>query len=588
MKNSFVPADFLIQWDESSGWRITSRSEVTEDGIEFLHLDFHSETPLEPPQAQIIWKIPMLDIQVRWTPLAGLEKNVPPEWSQPSAFSLAIGAPVMAFCNQRGENQLTYAVSDAMRTVKCGGGVNEEKNLLVCKVILFSEPESPISDYRVTLRLDWRNCFYVDSIRDVSDWYAGFSEYRPREVPAAAFEPFYSTWYSYHQNLFAAELEKECALAADAGLRGVIVDDGWQTDDNNRGYAFCGDWLVSQRRFPDMKKHVENIHKLGMKYLMWYGVSVMGFKSANYPRFADKCLYNIERNKTAILDPRFPEVRDFLIQKYETALKEWNLDGFKLDFIDIFKAEGVDPAIAQNYAGRDIKSIPMAVDRLLSDVITRLKAIKPDILIEFRQNYIGPAVRKYGNIFRAADCPADIAIHRVRMVDLRLFSGNTAVHSDMLEWNMASTAEVAARQLLNVIFSVPQISIRFAELPPEHRKRLSFWLNWLVEQREVLLQGRFMPYHPELNYPVISAVNGQKKVTAIYQANLVIDATRESKELWIINASAENSVVLDVSETPREAALWDTMGNAQKSPPLTKGLNKVTIPCSGLMKIVWK
>ena len=153
---------------------------------------------------------------------------------------------------------------------------------------------------------------------------------------------------------------------------------------------------------------------------------------------------------------------------------------------------------------------------------------------------------------------------------------------------MASTAEVAARQLLNVIFSVPQISIRFAELPPEHRKMLSFWLNWLVEQREVLLQGRFMPYHPELNYPVISAVNGQKKVTAIYQANLVIDATRKSKELWIINASAENSVVLDISESPRETALWDTMGNPQKSPTLTKGLNKVTIPCSGLMKIVWK
>ena len=179
-------------------------------------------------------------------------------------------------------------------------------------------------------------------------------------------------------------------------------------------------------------------------------------------------------------------------------------------------------AIAQNYAGRDIKSIPMAVDRLLSDVITRLKTIKPDILIEFRQNYIGPAVRKYGNIFRAADCPADIAVHRVRMVDLRLFSGNTAVHSDMLEWNMASTAEVAARQLLNVIFSVPQISIRFAELPPEHRKMLSFWLNWLVEQREVLLQGRFMPYHPELNYPVISAVNGQKTGRAVKICHLGI------------------------------------------------------------------
>ena len=152
---------------------------------------------------------------------------------------------------------------------------------------------------------------------------------------------------------------------------------------------------------------------------------------------------------------------------------------------------------------------------------------------------------------------------------------------------MASTAEVAARQLLNVIFSVPQISIRFAELPAEHKKMLSFWLDWAVNHRDVLLEGKFMPYHPELNYPVISASNEQKKVTAIYQANLVVEAASESKELWIINASAENQAVLEVSETPSQTELWDTMGNAQKAPELTKGLNKVTIPSSGLMKIVW-
>ena len=586
MKNSAVPTDFQIQWDESTKWQISSHREITPDNIEFLHLDFHAPEPLEPPRTQILWRIPMLDIQVRWTPLAGLSKNVPPEWSLPVTSNLATGAPVMTFCNLRGENKLTYAVSDALRTVQCGGGVNEENNLLTCKVILFSEPESPLTSYSVTLRLDWRNSFYADSIRDVSAWYASFAEYCPGGVPAAALEPFYSTWYSYHQNLFAPELEKECTLAADAGLRGVIVDDGWQTDDNNRGYAFCGDWQVSPRRFPDMKKHVENIHKLGMKYILWYGVSVMGFKSANYQRFAGKVLYNIERNKTAILDPRFPEVRDFLIRKYETALQEWDLDGFKLDFIDNFKTEGIDPAVAENYAGRDIKSIPMAVDRLLSDVIKRLKAIKPEILIEFRQNYIGPAIRKYGNIFRVADCPADIAVHRVRMVDLRLFSGNTAVHSDMLEWNMASTVEVAARQLLNVIFSVPQISIRFSALPESHRQMLNFWLDFAVKHRDVLLQGRFMPYHPELNYPVITAFDEQKKVIAVYQPDLVVNAAFEGKELFIINAAAESSVVLDLPVLPRQTLVYDAMGNQLAAPSLTKGLNKVAVPCSGLLKII--
>ena len=117
---------------------------------------------------------------------------------------------------------------------------------------------------------------------------------------------------------------------------------------------------------------------------------------------------------------------------------------------------------------------------------------------------------------------------------------------------------------------------------------LSFWLDFAVKHRDVLLEGKFMPYHPELNYPIISASNDQKKVTAIYQSNLVVDAARESKELWIINASAENQAVLDLPETPLKTELWDTMGTPIEPPILTKGLNRVCIPCSGLMKIVWK
>ena len=578
---------FQISCNDSGDWKISAETVTDSPGIELLQLEFSAVKALPPPETVICWKFPQLDVQARWTPLAGFSKNIPPEWMKAMESNLASGAPVMTFINAAGENQLTYSVSEAMRPVRCGGGVNEEKNLIVCKVTLFSEPESPLNEYQVSIRLDWRNIFYADVIRGVSGWFALFAEYLPGSVPEQAYRPFYSTWYSYHQNLFAEELEKECKLAAEAGFRGVIVDDGWQTDDNNRGYAFCGDWQVSERRFPDMKEHVKKIHALGMKYLLWYGVSVMGFNSKNYPHFAGKTLYDIRRNKTSILDPRFPEVREFLIETYEKALKEWDLDGFKLDFIDCFRFDGVDPAIAENYAGRDIKSLPLAVNKLLSDVITRLKEIKPDILIEFRQEYIGPAVRKYGNMFRAGDCPADIIANRTRIVDLRLFSGNTAVHSDMLEWNMDSPVEVAALQILNVIFSVPQISIRFADLPPEHRKMLQFWLEFIDTHRDILLKGRFMPYHPELNYPLITAENERGKIIAVYQNNLLINAASGAGILYVINASSQSNIVIELTEPPISAAVCDTMGNAAAVPVLTTGLNKVSVPRSGLLKITF-
>ena len=150
----------------------------------------------------------------------------------------------------------------------------------------------------------------------------------------------------------------------------------------------------------------------------------------------------------------------------------------KLDFIDGFKVWDEDPAVRDNYAGRDCKNIFDAVTLLLEEVSQRLRSIRPDIMIEFRQNYVGPAIRKYGNMFRAADCPADPLSNRIRTLKLRLTSGNTAVHSDMIEWAMDSSVENVAYQIQNIFFSVPQISMRLEELPPEHRRMLKFQLGF--------------------------------------------------------------------------------------------------------------
>ena len=573
----------LISAEE--GWKLETQTESPEPGTGLIKIRLTAEQAQTPPKTEIAWSVPQQDIQVRWTPVSGFQKSVPPDWGSGVSANLAESAPVVTFLNLNGQNRMTVAVEEAMRPVILSAGYSEEENTVVVKVTLFSQPESPLAEYETVIRLDLRSCFYAKSIGDVSDWFAAMEKYQPAAVPETAFDAIYSTWYSYHQNLFDHELEAECALAAQAGLNGVIVDDGWQTDDNNRGYAFCGDWEVTQKRFPDMKAHVAKIHALGMKYMLWYSVPFMGYESKNYSRFAGKFLFNIDGLKTSVLDPRFPEVREFLINTYETAIKEWDLDGFKLDFIDSFRFHGADPAIAENYEGRDILSLPLAVDRLLSDVMARLRKLKPEILIEFRQSYIGPAIRKYGNMFRAADCPADILLNRVRTLDLRLLSGNTAVHSDMLEWNMSTPVESAALQILNILFSVPQISIRFADLPDDHRKMVRFWLDFARDNKDVLLKGDLIPLHPELNYPLVYARNGEKQVAAVYGAGQVVRINPEQKTCFVINASGEAGLILDLTETPAACSMFETTGGKVASPALQKGLNRVDIPASGLLEI---
>ena len=573
---------------ETVNWQISARTESPEQGLEFIHLKLSSPEPAMLPPLSLKWNVPLLDMTARWCPDAKYDRHIPPNWGKALSSMLTASIPLVQLINLKDENRMLIAVSDAKRKVDIKCGVMEESSEIHSCIQLFSEPEAPISQCRLSIRLDVRRIFYADAIRSAMDWFAEIPEYMSVPVPDAAFDPLYSTWYGFHQNLFAGELEKECALAGEYGLKGIIVDDGWQTDDNNRGYAFCGDWEISKNRFPDMRGHVEKIHELGMKYLVWFGIPLIGGKSKNRHRFSTKILYRMSHKDVGILDPRFPEVRDYLISTCEKAIKEWDIDGLKLDFIELFRFENEDPAVRENYAGRDIKSLPDAVDSFLSELMARLKKIKPDILIEFRQNYIGPAIRKYCTMLRSSDCPCDALTNRINTIDLRLTSGNTAVHSDMLEWNFRDTAENTALQILNILFCVPQISVRFSELPESHRMMLHFWMDFWMEHRDTLLNGHLKPCRPDLNYPIVSAKNIKETIIAVYDFNqrVMIDCEKE-ETCFVVNATGCSDLILEIRRKPITAECFDTMGNPVPFPVPEAGLVCTNIPESGLLKLTF-
>ena len=227
------------------------------------------------------------------------------------------------------------------------------------------------------------------------------------------------------------------------------------------------------------------------------------------------------------------------------ALKGWNLDGFKLDFIDEFRFNGPDPAVEENYAGRDILNVSEAVNVLMKDVYTSLRAIKPDILLEFRQAYIGPAVRQFGNMFRAADCPGNAADNRKRIANLRLTSGSTAVHSDMLEWNLAETPENVGRTIISSIFGVIQYSVMLENLPQPQADVVRQWMAFAGEHRETLLRSEFRPRHPELNYPVIEAESVTERIVAVFQDNVIVERGDRSKKFYVLNASGSTKVRIE-------------------------------------------
>ena len=544
-----------VTYDDSPDWRIAVETKSVETGVEEWQFSFAADRPSAPPKTTVKCMLPLRDAVGRWTTQAGLSKHLPPSWGGWFGSSLYSQAPVLAYFSDANVNRGVLACSEALRRVDFSMGVHEAFAESNFTATLFSEPEAPLAAYTVSFRLDFRPVFYADAIRAAFAWYGTMPAYKPAAVPAAAFDPLYSFWYSYHQDVRASTVEKECAAALTYGMKTAILDDGWQSDENTVGYSFCGDWQVSTNRFPDFAGHIRTVRKSGMRYMIWYSVPFVGRNSSRYAQFKGKYLYEDNGFGAGILDPRFPEVRAFLIGLYEKAVRDWDVDGLKLDFIDAFGFRGGDPAVKEDYAGRDIKSLPEAIDRLMTDVNTRLTALKPDILIEFRQSYIGPAILKYGNMMRATDCPMDPLMNRVRTLDLRLSSGNAAVHSDMLMWNTKESPEVASKQFWNVLFSVPQISVRLTQIPESHRAKLREMLDFWLAHRDTLIKGELRPMRPDLNYPIVYAYGKGEQVVAVYDPQQVVEIDRaRGKKVFVVNATGATSLAIREKGTLRAVA----------------------------------
>ncbi|MBW7453907.1 glycoside hydrolase family 36 protein [Paenibacillus sepulcri] len=569
---------------EISSFKSFVEVKTIEEDVFEIHIRLTAGRKQVPPIHHIRWSHPAIDIHSLWHPGTDRNKAFQVDWGEGFQSKNTSLAPAACLYNLEGRSRLTFAFSDALNHLAIKAGIHEEDATFLCSITLFEEPMPEIDHYEAVLRIDRRDLPYYVTLRDVSKWWETFPEFLPANVPEAALQPMYSTWYSFHQELSASELERQSELARSIGCESIIVDDGWQTDDNNRGYAYTGDWEVCAEKIPDMRKHVDAVHEQGMNYMLWYSVPFVGINSRTWSRFEGKYLGINEKLNASVLDPRFPEVREYLINIYEQAVKEWNIDGLKLDFVDSFQ---LSPDMKDELGnGRDYHSVPEAVDRLLTDVMARLREIKPDILIEFRQTYIGPLMRKYGNMLRANDCPNDSIQNRIRTMDIRLLSGNTAVHSDMIMFHANEPVESAAMQLINVLFSVPQISVRLDEIGPHHLDMLRFWLAFCKEHRELLLKGELLPQGPELMYPLISARDRSSQITAVY-ADMVVEVHDEWDRLIIVNGTYHDRLAVrsGLDHVLYHVVTRDCRGQIVQSYELDlhKGLHEVSVPRAGVV-----
>ncbi len=567
----------------SSNFKVEVNQISTLDDISVYRVKMKTEELSIPEPLTLKWKIPAHNVKGIWKPTTDFSKRIEADWELGHMESrISIDAPVISLFGHDDSNVHTFACSNAINKLELNARIREEDDCFYCHITLFLENQARIDSYEVDIRIDEQKKHFSEALKGVSSWWETFNNLTPTPVPDIALTPLYSTWYNFHQNLEEHVLIRECKIAYELGYRSVIIDDGWQTNDGNRGYDFTGDW--EPERLSQTKTFVKAVHETGMKIGFWYSVPFCGKKSKAYQRFKGKFLTEDHR-WAPVFDPRYPEVRNYLINIYKNALVEWNLDGFKLDFIDDFRLYQDTPKVN---AEMDFTSINAAVDRLLSDVIATLRAINPEVFIEFRQKYVGPAMRKYGNMFRAFDCPGDATMNRIRIADIRMLAGNTAVHSDMVTWHNNERLEVAALQMVNTLFGVPQISVVLEDIPEDHLKMVKFYTDYWNTNKTLITNGDFTPYSPLANYPIQKVSNTEKLLFGLHD-DYVATIDTATNNIDILNAKLSEPVILRVNNNlgNYNCSIFNCKGELidQNTISLNRGVFEISVPASGLAQL---
>lgn len=564
------------------------RKSWEEGGVRFLSWSFRAERETVFPPVRIHITVPARGIHYRWTPKLHLIKVLNSDWFEnlyeTSGFT---GAPVECLIAQDNRNCAVIALSDTLHTIGMKSIPVEETAQYDVEIALFAREAYRGMEYSVTVRVDTRPLPYYKALADTAKWWETIPGNEPAVVPEAAREIMYSTWYSYHQNVDEKTLFAQAELAKELGCSSLLLDDGWQTEDTGRGYAYCGDWKPAPSKFPDMAGFVKRMHDIGMGVIPWYSVPFIGERSENFQRFKDMLIDPDAEREWHVLDPRYPEVREFLIGIYEKALLDWDLDGFKLDFVDEFV---VTPFSGREEDDRrDCTSFTEAADRLMKDCMARLKNHKADIMLEFRQTYNGPRMRSFGNIFRAVDCPFDDAENHVRVTDLRLIAGESAVHSDMLMWDREDTAAGAALQMIQILFSVPQLSMRLEELPREHKEMLAYYCGLWKRYKKAFLEGSFEPLNPQCRYNVIMGRAGEQ-LACTYHSRELVSVHQPAREMVFVNGTGREGLLLRLGsgKTVYKMTVRECTGEQLSSGLLTDdgGILTVPVPAGGTVELI--
>ncbi len=394
--------------------------------------------------------------------------------------------------------------------------------------------------------------------------------------PRECFEPSFCTWYAWHGALEERSVERCARLARDLGFGTFILDDGWQYDADQRvgaalgaWHRFNGDYEPSKRKFPDFGAHVERVKGMGLRYLLWVAPMLIGVESKAFERFGGRLFKSWLDEGFRVVDPRDKEVGEYVAGSLERLVREYPIDGFKVDY---------DYALlGPNQTPHDVG---VEYVEFVRSLIARVRRIRPSFEWNLMLNAFSAGVT---NAFRCVDVPFDPDSNRLFLANVRPLAGRRALYSDPALWSPQDSIATVRRHLVPTLFCVPSVGAPLLDLPKEHLEVLRGWLGFYRRHQTIFRQGEFRAQWIAGDFQSFESALGDQRVLAAFSSHPI--ALGGQGENLLINATDEDFLRVEL-ERPAQINLEDSDGKPIASPKrLSAGLQRVDCPSGGIVRL---
>ena len=308
-------------------------------------------------------------------------------------------------------------------------------------------------------------------------------------------EPLWCSWTDWMSDNVTDEVILENVREGVAiGIKNYIIDDGWFGPGLDTDYSVelnIGDWKPDPAKIKDMGKLVRDMREAGGTPMIWCAPHAV---ATGADCFEERKKYLIVKEGGELLmTPNMfhtlcfmsPEAREIMADVSASLIEQWDFDGAKYDLFNC--VPNMRCCSAEHT--HDVTSMMEGLDLTLKLMAEKCRSVKPDYIIELKQNYGTPFLAQYGTMTRAGDTPYSPEVNFLRTMYVQAYSPYAI--NDYQTITSEDSPEAAACVVLKMIAAgIPTYSIDFSRLCPENKAVLGNYNKWYSDNIRTFMKYR--------------------------------------------------------------------------------------------------